>query len=111
MNVQGFFSEQLLPRAKTSQAKLRSQLVGSILIEFSDSGERYLFDWSDDQPKLAQTKDGTAECKIILRSDDFMRIASGDLNPQIAMLSEKIRVEGKPGLAIYFFNLVAPEDG
>jgi putative sterol carrier protein len=43
-----------------------------------------------------------------MSEDHLKRIWQGELNPQIAMLSEKIRVEGRKAVAIYLFNLIAP---
>jgi putative sterol carrier protein len=37
-----------------------------------------------------------------------MAVRSGDLNPQVAMLADKIKVKGKIGPAVYLFNLIAP---
>ena len=48
------------------------------------------------------------DCYISLNDRDVYRIYRGDLNPQIAMLSDKIEVGGKLSFAVYFFNLIAP---
>ncbi|RME62034.1 MAG: hypothetical protein D6780_00530, partial [Candidatus Dadabacteria bacterium] len=51
------------------------------------------------------SKDCQYECLIEIESYWLEKIFSHQLNPQIAMLSEKILVEGKATLAVYFFNL------
>jgi hypothetical protein len=50
----------------------------------------------------------TPDCVIRINQTNLLKIAAGDLNPQVAMLSSKIKVSGRASLAIYFFNLVAP---
>jgi putative sterol carrier protein len=101
--------KDLVDNASRSGAKLRELLAGTILIKLVDTGGRFLIDWSGPELK-SQTvgKDATADCTICLSEDHLRRIAQGDLNPQIAMLSEKVRVEGRKGAAMYLFNLIAP---
>jgi putative sterol carrier protein len=50
------------------------------------------------------------DCILTLDSRSLQEIASGNLNPQLAMLAGKIRVEGKSNLAVYLFNLIAPRE-
>ena len=45
---------------------------------------------------------------ISLTEQNLMAVRSGDLNPQVAMLADKIKVKGKIGPAVYLFNLIAP---
>ncbi|MCX6114147.1 MAG: SCP2 sterol-binding domain-containing protein [Proteobacteria bacterium] len=52
----------------------------------------------------------TVECIVSLNEQSLMAVRSGDLNPQVAMLSDKIRIKGKVGMAVYLFNLVAPRE-
>ena len=113
-NAQEFIESELVLRAERAQPKLRANLVGTILLGLSDTGEKFLFDWSNDKPKVEKIVSEKSagvpiDCKINLSAQHFMKIANGDLNPQIGMLSDKIHVEGKLGLAIYVFNLVAPQ--
>lgn len=99
----------LVDNASRSGAKLKELLAGTILIKLVDTGGRFLIDWSGaDLKSQAVGKDATADCTICLSEDHLKRIAQGDLNPQIAMLSEKVRVEGRKGAAMYLFNLIAP---
>lgn len=102
--------EQLLNRASRADSKLRAQLTGKLSIRITDKQESYLFDWTANPAKIEKGVDGSgADCSIAISDDNLLRIASGDLNPQIAMLSGKIAVAGRSGLAVYFFNLIAPK--
>jgi putative sterol carrier protein len=102
-------TEEVVRRAQNANVKLRSQLVGSILVQVGYGQERYLFDWSTEELKVGQAgSDSAADCTIQISEDNLLKIASGDLNPQIAMLSEKIKLQGRLSLAVYFFNLITP---
>ncbi len=107
-NAQELMTNELPARATYADAKLRSNLVGSIIVFLKDLDERYLFDWSTETLRTGKVESPTADCTIRLTSHVLLRIAQGDLNPQIAMLSDKISVQGKAGMAVYFFNLIAP---
>ncbi|NDC36606.1 MAG: hypothetical protein EBZ48_00985 [Proteobacteria bacterium] len=99
----------VVSNATRSGAKLKELLAGTILIKLIDSGQRYVIDWREGDLKAQPAgKDATADCTILVSEDHLKRISQGDLNPQMAMLSEKIRVEGRKAVAMYFFNLVAP---
>jgi putative sterol carrier protein len=57
----------------------------------------------------AEGSDAAAVDSIIsLTEQNLMAVRSGDLNPQVAMLADKIKVKGKIGPAVYLFNLIAP---
>jgi len=99
---------------------LKPHLTGSLVIELDNSGEKFLFDWRGDDAKVSPFKGevtlATAdsvdpakiECLISLSEQNLMAVRSGDLNPQVAMLADKIRVKGRMGPAVYLFNLIAP---
>ena len=107
-SVTELLNEHLCQSAMAANPRLRANLMGTVMLSLSDSGEKYLFDWSGDTPSVALTDKGAADCCITLRGSDLLRISNGDLNPQIAMLSDKISVQGRASLAIYFFNLIVP---
>jgi putative sterol carrier protein len=97
-------------------------LAGTLVIELTNLGERFLFDWRDDEPKVSpvegpiqlaqgeQSDAGKVDCVVSLTEQSLMSIRSGDLNPQLAMLADKVKVKGKVAPAVYLFNLVAPRE-
>lgn len=109
--VQELIEGDLRGRAEAANVRLRAQLLGSILIHFVNSGKKYLFDWSTDNLVITSTVPDTADCVIRITEQNLLRVVSGDLNPQIAMLSDKINVSGRLSLAVYFFNLIVPHSG
>ena len=108
-SIDEFLTKDLIERAKGSSEQLRNFLKGTISIEFRD-GKKFFFVCGSDGLSLTQESDSDAECKVILDSKDFEQLVKGYLNPQIGMLSDKIRVTGKTDLALYFFNLVSPRN-
>ena len=106
-SVVELFEQDLSLRAQGANSRLRAQLMGTIEVSFSDSGRSYLFDWTGDQVRISQGGNSSADCTVRMTEQTALKIASGELNPQMAMLSDKIHVAGKLTLAIYFFNLFA----
>jgi len=125
-NGRDVMCEELPDRAQRAGLRLKPYLTASIVVELTNSGERYLVDWRQDAPKVNPiprevvvsieevTGESAASDKlhvdahIALSEQHLMAIRSGDLNPQVGMLTEKIKVKGKVSPAVYIFNLVAP---
>jgi len=114
--------DELPFRASRAKQRLRPYLTGTLVIELTNLGERYLFDWRGEEPKvspvegaisLAQGESSDAskvDCIISISEPNLMAVRSGDLNPQLAMLADKIKVQGRVSPAVYLFNLVAPRE-
>lgn len=98
----------VLEKAHRAHPALRAQLRGTVLVKLNGGRERYLIDWRGDSPSAAETGDESADCVISVQEHDLEMIASGSMNPQIAMLSDKISIQGNANFAMYFFNLIAP---
>jgi len=125
-NGRDVLCEELPERAQRAAIRLKPFLTGVLVIEFTNSGERFVFDWRDEGPKThsigrevvvtigeagsaSVTGDKVqADAVITLSEQHVMSIRSGELNPQIGMLTEKIRVKGRVSPAVYLFNLIAP---
>ena len=89
---------------------LIDKLKGNLMVVLSEGAALVVSCAKDGiEVKKGDIKD-KADCRIKIRAVDFLSISNGDLNPQIAMLSEKISIEGKTEMAVYFFNLIAPAE-
>ena len=106
---------QVTTRAQSANARLRENLAGSVLIRIKGANpaqdqikERYIFDWKGETSSVVTTDSDSAECVVTISELILLKINSGEINPQVAMLSDKIQVSGKISLAIYFFNLIVP---
>lgn len=118
--------EELPDRAQRAAVRLKPFLTGTVVFDFINSGERFVFDWRSDVPSTKQlpkvvtiTCDETqgyvstesainVDSVVSISESNLMAVRSGSLNPQVGMLTEKIRVKGKVGPAVYIFNVIAP---
>lgn len=100
--------DELQVRVQRANPRLRGHLTGIVVVNVRGSGKKYLFDWRNEAPVIQEADSEAADCNISVSQDNLFRIASGELNPQIAMLSDKIHVTGNLAFAVYFFNLIAP---
>jgi hypothetical protein len=105
-----FLSQELLVRAQRADPKLRANLTGKVLIHLTDNNTKVLLDGSSTEVTVQKVEgeDAAADCVIRLPDKNLMKIYQGRLNPQLAMLSGKVKVEKQATFAVYFFNLVAP---
>lgn len=110
-NAHKLLTETVLANARRDHAKLRPYLTCKILFNITDSRKSYLFDWTAEELKSEElsspAEENAADCTISLSDSTLSRIASGDINPQIAMLSNKVQISGKVTFAVYVFNLIA----
>jgi SCP-2 sterol transfer family len=121
-NGRDVLCDELPDRAQRAKLRLKPYLTGALAVELTNSGERFVFDWRGDDLKVSPlssdvtltigegSDSSTVECIVSLNEQSLMAVRSGDLNPQVAMLSDKIRIKGKVGMAVYLFNLVAPRE-
>ena len=119
-NGRDVLCEELPSRATRAKLRLKPHLTCVLAVEITSSGEKFIFDWKGEEPKVAPASGGitinaespgdatVVESIISLTEQNLMAVRSGDLNPQVAMLADKIRVKGKVGPAVYLFNLIAP---
>ncbi|MCB0338900.1 MAG: SCP2 sterol-binding domain-containing protein [Bdellovibrionales bacterium] len=92
--------------------KIREHFSGTIGFEITGSpGGRWIY--SPPSGTLERTSSGhSADCLISLGSEVFTSIVLGELSPQIAYLTGKLRVKGDVQIALQayrFFELLKPE--
>jgi putative sterol carrier protein len=94
--------------ASNFDPKLRGHLSRPVTLRLAKEG-RYIFDWSSEVlsvKKLEALETEThSACVIDVDIDSFNKILRGLLNPQLAMLSGKVKIKGDSSSAIYFFTL------
>jgi len=68
-----------------------------------------LFDFGDDgvvrvdgtvSPTVVDNENSGADCTVKISKENFLALAAGDLNPQMAFMMGKLRVEGDMSLAL-----------
>lgn len=96
----------IVERAGSAHQTLRTVLAGTVEIFVKDRPFRAVFDFVANPPKRLASGAKPSDCIIECDERTLFRIHQGDLNPQLAMVSDKITIKGKSGLAVYFFNLL-----
>lgn len=56
-------------------------------------------------PTLVNNESITAPCTIKLTIDNFNKLMSGDLNPMMAMMMGKLKIDGDKGVAMKLASL------
>ncbi len=73
------------------------------------------FDFGDDgivridgkaSPTVVDNADTEADCTVKVTMDNFVQIAEGNLNPQMAFMTGKLRVEGDMSLAMQLGSIL-----
>ncbi len=73
------------------------------------------FDFGDDgivridgkvSPTVIDNEDSDADCTVKVTMDNFVQIAEGNLNPQMAFMTGKLRVEGDMSLAMQLGSIL-----
>ena len=52
------------------------------------------------EPTTVTNENNEAECTIVIKLDDFEKLMSGDLNPMMAFMTGKMKVEGDKAIAM-----------
>ena len=99
------FFKTLKRNAPRREAKLRKHLAAPIEFRLKDSLAAYVVDWSKEELVVSSEPAKDPVCSIELSEQHLLEIAAGQLNPQVAMLSEKIGIKGDKATAMYAFNL------
>ncbi len=75
-----------------------SALEAVIKFDFSDDGVIHID--GTVSPTSITNEDKDADCTVKISISDFVKLAAGELNPQMAFMMGKLRVEGDMSLAL-----------
>lgn len=56
--------------------------------------------------QTVSTQDGAADCTITISKDDFVALAEGELNPTMAFMSGKLKVDGDMSIAMQLSQIL-----
>jgi len=82
-----------------------SPLSAIIKFDFGDDGIVRIDGKSS--PTVIDNDDTDADCTVKVTMDNFVQIAEGNLNPQMAFMTGKLRVEGDMSLAMQLGSILS----
>ena len=104
-----FFDEDIVYRYDLVEEPERTVLRGSYRLELKgQQGGVWTVRIGDTIEVLNRRED--ADVVLSVQQGDFMRLVNGQLNPQIAILSKKLRVTGDLKQAMAFNSVICPSD-
>ena len=106
MTAKEYF-EQKLPES----LKVKGEKVSSInaIYEFQLSGEQggtWTLDLTAPGGSVSAGSSGKANCTVTMTDENFVKLVSGQLNPQMAFMTGKLKVAGNMGLALKLSSIL-----
>jgi putative sterol carrier protein len=71
-----------------------------------DDGGRWVIDCTREPAQINKDEKAPVNMTICMKSSDFVKMTKGELNPQMAFLFGKIKIEGDLGLAMKLGGLL-----
>lgn len=102
--ITGLLQSAIMKNCTRSNSRLKQHLTGVVQLIITGTGS-YILDWREDDMTLKEGEIENADCTIEMNASDFVDAAHGDLNIQIAILSDKVKFKGRAEMASYLFNI------
>lgn len=106
MTPQEYFDQKVPENLKTKADKLTSI---NAVYEFNitgDNGGVWTLDLTAPGGTVCSGSSGKANCTVTMESDNFVKLVTGQLNPQMAFMTGKLKVAGNMGLALKLTNVL-----
>lgn len=106
-NAKEFFNQEILYRFDILEDDTRTELAGNYRIELKGfQGGVWTITVGNNLDVVNRKED--AEIVFTLQQRDFLQLVNGQLNPQLAMFAQKMRVQGDLRKAVAFQAILVP---
>lgn len=101
MDVKTFLEEKVLTKLNENP-DLVETISAPVALKLDDDAQMWIVDCASHPAKLLQAESANAVATISMDRATFESLASGSLDPQMAFMMGKVKVDGDLGKAIKF---------
>ncbi len=93
-----FFNQQVQSKLEKNKDKIRELSCTYKFVVTGDDGGVWRIHCKD-EPSVEEGE-GEADCTLTISDKNFVKMVNGKLNPQMAFMMRKLKVEGEMALAL-----------
>lgn len=91
--------------------KVKAEKISTInaIYEFQikgPNGGTWTLDLTVPGGQVSDSSSGKANCTVTMEDENFVKMVTGNLNPQMAFMTGKLKVAGNMGLALKLTNIL-----
>ena len=106
MKAKEIVETKVAKRLKENPEKAKSINAAVAIFLTGEGGGRWIVDCTKEPPEVREDANASATTTISMEAKVLEQMASGELNPQMAFMSGKVKVDGQLGAAIKLGQLL-----